>query len=372
MKGKSHVDPPSSACARCLLFSGHRLTRRARMQTVSSSAFRAALCNFGQQGEEIATAPIGSMGQSASRTERVPRRRLAYVVLKEENQETGRLDIVDSLMFEHAYTFVRVCVRRTDSFKPEEPWRYGYVHRAKGAPVEWNGTFPLVVTWATNGKYGGLPLNEHGAPTEGVRLHFSEDSIFNEVHKIDEQLAYFRQTIAGSRWKRLGRKQPVQGRELFNTALEAALRHEFRAEQEWWDDFQNRLEVKHDLSNLKGNIFINVRGVYFKLLDRLHAIPSPAVRKLRLVSSAQLRFVNIWGSDFMFLIKHEFVDELPVDPDEEETHETQRTAEAPADRLRAVDLARGDGQVPAGLRRQLPGQLRRSPSWDRTSIRSTR
>jgi hypothetical protein len=268
-------------------------------------------------------------------------------VLKEENQETGRLDIVDSLMFEHAYTFVRVCVR-TDSFKPEEPWRYGYVHRAKGAPVEWNGTFPLVVTWATNGKYGGLPLNEHGAPTEGVRLHFSEDSIFNEVHKIDEQLAYFRQTIAGSRWKRLGRKQPVQGRELFNTALEAALRHEFRAEQEWWDDFQNRLEVKHDLSNLKGNIFINVRGVYFNLLDRLHAIPSPAVRELRLVSSAQLRFVNIWGTDFMFLIKHEFVDELPVDPDEEETHETQRTAEAPADRLRAVDLARGDGrQVPA-------------------------
>jgi len=312
------------------------------------------------------------MGQSASRTERVPRRRLAYVVLKEENQETGRLDIVDSLMFEHAYTFVRVCVRRTDSFKPEEPWRYGYVHRAKGAPVEWNGTFPLVVTWATNGKYGGLPLNEHGAPTEGVRLHFSEDSIFNEVHKIDEQLAYFRQTIAGSRWKRLGRKQPVQGRELFNTALEAALRHEFRAEQEWWDDFQNRLEVKHDLSNLKGNIFINVRGVYFNLLDRLHAIPSPAVRELRLVSSAQLRFVNIWGTDFMFLIKHEFVDELPVDPDEEETHETQRTAEAPADRLRAVDLARGDGLVPAGLRRQLPGQLMRSPSWDRTSIRSLR
>ena len=44
----------------------------------------------------------------------------------------------------------------------------------------------------------------------------------------------------------------------------------------------------------------------------------------------------------------------------------------PADRLRAVDLARGDLLVSAGLRRQLPGQLRRSPSWDRTSIRSPR
>ena len=333
-------------------------------------------------GDRERVSRFATMGQGHSRTsrssstERVPRRRLAYLVLKEENEETGRLDIVDSLMFEHAYTFVRVCVRRTDSFKSEEPWRYGYVHRAKGSPVEWNGTFPLVVTWATNGKYGGLPLNEHGAPTVGVRLHFSEDSLYNEVHKIDEQLAYFRQTVAGSRWKRLGRKQPEQGRELFNTALEAALRHEFRAEQEWWDDFQTRLEVKHGLPNLKGNIFINARGVYFNLLERLHAIPSPAVRELRLVNSAQLRFVNIWGSDFMFLIKHEFVDELPVDPadEDQETHETQRAAEAPADRLRAADLARRDGLAlglaPAGLGRQLSGQLRRSPSWDRSSIRS--